>query len=541
MKLPTVLAQADVPASFPVPRASQALAIPAAQAAQSAMEVGSTTAHAANTYGAAAAVLRRADAQAEVDRTFATLVDEFTQRDLQLKTQEGGLDPDQYPTQLNAALTELHTQATEQMKYPEAKAALAHKLATFRREKIVAAQYDALKIKNGQVAIVEGVLQQQDANLAVNARKPDGSPDVDARQAAFARGMTRGEKGLREGRYSPDQAGAMTKGFLRTVQQGQIQRDLRDPTLRAAVISTLLAGGYDHIDPDDQFRLAKTAQDQSDAEAKATWEATEKWWKEQQTAKVRELFSQAANKTLTLPQLETDAADWRLTREDYNAIRTELTKSHEAPSDEATLRRLDPLVHQVVPKITPRELTQLREAGKLARKDYLAYMDKVAARADVLAQRGDSLQMQAHNQAEQLGRAELGIPTLFDKLDANKEKAWGAYLRELTERSNAYGGQENPLAVANEILPRYKRLLEQDASLNIQQLQGLIGSEYPTPQALEAALKTGQISKGEYLAKKRLFLDLDTATQIQREQQRLIEERKRTGSKGGGGGTMGRP
>lgn len=470
----------------------------------------------------AAAQLRKADAQAEYDETIGLVKREFAERDIALR--QAGTDPDAYPQQLGAALDDLEQTAAQGMKYPESKALLKRGVNQFRTEKLITAQYDALRIKNGMVNIREGIQQQEDATAAVHG------PTVAERQAAFARGLERGPTGLLQDRYTNEQAATMTKDFLRNVERGGARRDYDNPELRAGVVSTLVHGGYKHMSLEEQRDLLQKWQAQGDQEYKDQRSAIDSWFKAQKDTTVSDLFARAGAKTLPLAELEEARQDWRLSRTDYDAIKTELTKPAEEPaSNPAILNRLDADVFSQYPKTQERHLDALRQSGDLNRKDYLDRKNRLRETREGLQQRGESRQMRDHGQAEQMGRAELGIPTLFDKLDPNKEKAWGAYLRELTDRSNAYKGQEDPLAVATEIIPRYKRLLDQDAQMTIEQIRKTI--KYNTPQELEAARKT--ITPGEYQAQRKLFLDMDTASEIQKANARAAAERKGASGKPG--------
>ena len=128
-------------------------------------------------------------------------------------------------------------------------------------------------------------------------------------------------------------------------------------------------------------------------------------------------------------------------------------------------------------------------------------------RGQSLVREAQSLNMARHNQAEQLMRAELGIPTLYEKLDPQTKKAWAAALGKLTQRSVAYNGREDPLAVANELIGEYKPQL--DAQTRVDETALRSGLRYGTaPEAIAGH------QRGEYDATE-LGRQLDKLTRLQ--------------------------
>ena len=99
-------------------------------------------------------------------------------------------------------------------------------------------------------------------------------------------------------------------------------------------------------------------------------------------------------------------------------------------------------------------------------------------------------------------------------------------LQELTRRSRHFDGQEDPLAVQDEILPKYQQALVDRGKLSVENARRLVGTW--TPQSLEAAKAAGQISGGEYESVKEALLKLVRA---QQDLEALEARRKAQGKK----------
>jgi hypothetical protein len=116
----------------------------------------------------------------------------------------------------------------------------------------------------------------------------------------------------------------------------------------------------------------------------------------------------------------------------------------------------------------------------------------------------------AQSQAEQiLSKAFTRGP--FDVLEPVTARAYESAMEELTRRSLAHGGKEDPIAVANEIIPKYQQSLAREDEVKIQGFQSRL--LYPTPQDLEMARPT--IPNTLYEEQKKLMYDLGQLQQKQ--------------------------
>ena len=472
------------------------------------------------------------DMKLNLVETLSALKDEYARREIDTRSRlgqpitAGGLEPTAYQPEMAKTAQDLLPRYESQLKYPSSIGAFRAHALPYLTEQGIKARFEGFRLQQADLETRDGILTEQLINRAVLA------PTQAERAGAFAQALDMARSGVASGRYTGEQGAAKFKYILSAVERGTALRDFRIPDRQSETVQKLVTGTFStYLSAEEQFTLGKTLQAQADQEYKQTRDAIDKWFKDEQEATISDLFAQAGAKTLTVEALEAARLEWRLSRTDYAAIQHELVKPAEEPaSDQATLDRIDGDVHSQFPKITEQQLLQLRQTGRLNRKDYLAAQDQLRQTRNGLLTRGETIQMRHHTQAEQEGMADLGIPLLFDRLEPRKEKARAAFLRELRTRSNAYQGQEDALTIKDEIIPRYKKLLDQDAQLSIEQTRTLL--KFTTPANLEDAYRRRQITKGEYEAQRRLFLDLDTAVEIQRANERAAAERKAAAGKG---------
>jgi len=472
MKIPQVLAQESVALAPRVRIGGSLIGQGEAALGQGLADVSAGFARLAKIEDA----LTQEDMKLNLVETLSALKDDYARREIDTRSRLGqpvsarGLDSTDYHPEMAKAAQELLPLYESQLKYPASIAAFRAQALPYLTEQGIKARFEGFRLQQSDLETRDGILTEQLINRAVLA------PTQDERAAAFGEALSIARSGVAAGRYTGEQGAARFKYILSAVERGTALRDFRIPERQSETVQALVTGRFStYLSAEEQFTLGKTLQAQADQDYKATRDAIDKWWKEQKDVTVSDLFAQAGRKTLTMEALESARVEWQLSRVDYDAIKDELSKpAEEAASDSATLDRVDADVHSQFPRMTERQLLQWRQTGKLNRKDYLAAQDRLRETRESLLNRGDSLQMRHHSQAEQEGMADLGIPLLFDKLEPTKEKARAAFLRELRTRSNAYGGQEDALVIKDEIIPRYKKLLDQDAQLTIEQTRKLL-------------------------------------------------------------------
>lgn len=453
------------------------------------------------------------------------------QREPEIRSQTDAKD---YPAAMAQEIDAQAEAAAQRLRYPQLAARFRASLAPTVATEKVQALHAGIKLQNEQIEALAGIQQAEDANAAVFA------PTADERAAALERGFTRIQGLVNRGVYSGAQGKAATTTFLGAIERGGAQRDYQNPELRSQVIDNLMSGAYKYIPPEHQIQMATAMVQRQEADQRRLDAAAEKGAKKLYDDAVSDLFAQAANKTLTQSQLDDARVTFRLRREDYAAIRTEMEKpDKKEESDPATLERVVADTHSQYPKLTEKDLLALKQSGALNQKDYQSALDRLRETREGLEAKGRSELHDRHGQAEQNLRAALGIPTMWEKLDPASKKAWNLAMQELTRRSAAYNGKEDPLAVADSMIPRYSKMLDQSATVTADQARAVL--KYPTPAALDAARAAGQISAAEYDAQRQLFLAIDKEN-VQRAGRKLQEDlQKKLGTKKGAATTAPRP
>lgn len=409
------------------------------------------------------------------------------------------LQPKDYAATFSQEIDRMVEDSARGLKYPGLERQYrAHVAEWVGRQKIEALNR-GIKLQHEAIVLTDDLAAREEANTAVF-----GAPEE--RQQAFQARLGRIQSFVARGIYSGEKGAALTKEFLGNVERGEAQRDFRIAERRPVVMDRLVSGQYKHIPPAESLELARTLQDRMDTQTRQAEADARREFGEERDTIVRDLFSRAADGTLTKAELDQWAPRWRMTREQYEQVLNEIRRpvaEKDTPSDPATRERVEMDTHSARPTMTEDDVRALRDRVLLNRKDALAAMDRLrAARKDV-----ESEQMQRHNQGEQSLRAALGITSPLDVLDQPTKKAYNLALQEYTRRSSAYGGKEDPLAVVESLIPRYQKMLGQDSRVTEQQAAALL--RYPSAAALEAARQSKAISEGEYQSQKLMFMEAD--------------------------------
>lgn len=141
----------------------------------------------------------------------------------------------------------------------------------------------------------------------------------------------------------------------------------------------------------------------------------------------------------------------------YATFHKAVTDIRETASDPATLQRVDLAVRRVVPTMTEGQIDALYRAGKLNRTHWKDAKDKLVGRLTDLRDLRRADDNRAHSQAEQMLMLAVGKSSI-DNYDDEDGQLFAVAVRDLTTRSNAfpqYGGKENPLAVAQELIDKH--------------------------------------------------------------------------------------
>jgi hypothetical protein len=129
-------------------------------------------------------------------------------------------------------------------------------------------------------------------------------------------------------------------------------------------------------------------------------------------------------------------------------------------------------------------------------------IDQALAKADAYTKAQDSDWRHRHSQGEQLILKAL-TKGPFEVLEPVTADALSAALDEYTQRSKAYGGAEDPLTAARDLLPKYQESISADAVTRLQGLQARL--RYASPAELEA--NKDRLPPTLYQEQKKLFKD----------------------------------
>jgi hypothetical protein len=393
------------------------------------------------------------------------------------------------------------------------------------------AQAEALKTRIAGLKVEAAEERQRLENEAVFGLSDTAR--AEAKAAIEQRIVNYGPQGT--GIYSAEEVIAARKGSEARVAEGEIRRDVRTPETRIQTMDRLARGDFAALPPDKQLELHATfvAEDERDRDR----EAREQYQADKAQA-LSGAYKDATNKVLTEEQYQMFVTRWQLTPAEQKNLRDAMaTDDKEAPSDPATLDRIEPKVYSMAPSVTETELNRLREARLLNRKDHVRLLEKLDERRKWHLEHGRSDNRYLHTRAEQEIKAALGIPDIFDKLEPTKEKAWALFSRELNRRSAAAEGAENPLKVAADIIPRAQQMLASDARITEDDILKVL--KYPNETALNAAAEAGEIRGSDLDNQRRLFIDLGRVRKDQRFNLDLKGASRATQQLGGGGTTPG--
>jgi len=130
-----------------------------------------------------------------------------------------------------------------------------------------------------------------------------------------------------------------------------------------------------------------------------------------------------------------------------------------------------------------------------------------------------------HSQGKGTLSASLGIieGQLLEKIEPITKEVYDLAMREFNNRSVALGGKDDPMDLANEIIPKYQDILLDRYQMSSENYQKLI--RYKTPQDLENAFKSGSITRGEYDSQRDIAIRLHDAKKKEEETRRMRENR----------------
>ncbi len=178
-----------------------------------------------------------------------------------------------------------------------------------------------------------------------------------------------------------------------------------------------------------------------------------------------------------------------------------------------------------VPRIKESEINNYMRSGKLSGNDGEKALDQIRTTNRLLRDDTKQANNQRYHDAEKWVSRGLGIPggmiiELMEKLDPVQKGMLERAMNELWNRSIDRGGKEDPMAVAKEITPVYKKALTGESLLSIKKYDKLIEiHKYPTKEKLAEAFEKKQITKEEFIRKTNFFKE-------RKEQQDIIDMTK---------------
>lgn len=461
------------------------------------------------------------------------------------------LQPKDYAQIYGKELDKMVDESVKGLKYPGMERVYRAQIAPYVGAQKIEALNRGIKLQHATMLIKDDLAAREEEQTAVTFTDPDPARQAAVRQGAFNARVDRIARFVESGLMSAEQAKTALQQFRHNVDRGSAIRDFADPELRAGTVGKLVTGQWaKSMTYEEQITLARTLSDQDDAKRRQREADAKNAADTEYKAAISSLYDRALKKDLSEGDYNAAVTRWQLTREDQKALRDAMEAGAPEPaSDPVTLDNVTMRVHSTSPNITERELNQLRDARKLNFKDWRAALDTLDSRRKWHIDRGESENGKRHAQAEQVIRAALGIPTMFDKLEAGKEKAYGLALLELTRRSYAFaGGKEDPLKIAEEIIPRYQKMLDQSAAVTEDQVNRVL--KYPDQKVLDVARDRGDIGGGDYDTQRRLLIDRDKRRrerEVREAGEKLQQDLKKALGKGGttktpgGGGAVVKP
>jgi hypothetical protein len=283
---------------------------------------------------------------------------------------------------------------------------------------------------------------------------------------------------------------------------------------------------YQYADDADVLRVknaADTAIHQRMAEEEKEQKKREKAAEEDRKALVDEYDSRAAAGTLTLNEVESARKARILIGDDYRRVLKSIQEPKTGPSDPDLLATYLLDAESATPKHTAAEIDRAYyafAAGNpgLNLKDAADIKAKLRSRADHQRDKGETDIGRRHTQAEQQLRANLGITGLLESITQDQKKSYSMALGELTRRSSYYNGKEDPIAIVEEISPRYQSVIRADFDMSVGKKRRTLSKDDPSESVesnmkrLEKDYKTGKISKQVYDNDKRIWLEIDRDT-----------------------------
>src|SRR5665213_1593560 len=320
------------------------------------------------------------------------------------------------------------------------------------------------------------------------------------------------------GLRTSEQAGAKLKEALDTVSNAKVIKLIRnDP-----------AGAYSALQADTIFDLDPVRRqdflDQAKNQLLAQWNETnraarqaaedadkaEKQTAENVTARDVDL---ARDGKLPLTTLQQHLTDYNLSPAQYDLVRNYINKGPDHPSDPHKL--LDYTIAVNSSSATAGLQTRLARdytTGALARDDYWQLQTRLAENLK-RSEATDGKIKARQAQAEQMLRADFGVTSPLDQITGASKNAYAMALEELTRRSQAFGGPEDPLQIEPQIRAKYAPIGLFATKQAIDRLRGNLRFKTIEEIGTREQARARGMSDAEYNQLVHRISELDTADQ----------------------------
>lgn len=494
MKIPTVLAQTEIPSTVPYGRAADLTAPYRALAAtgEAIAKVGTTLGDLERQKYDQGVKIETSQLRSQVELESATLLET-------LRTSEA--DPDAFLQKYQAGVKETQTRILGQAKYPETKAALAATLPG-----VLARQQIAAQKASNDLYIERNVAGLQDtlANRKILMSLLDP-----ADESAWIEHYQQGARDIEQATPSigPKAAGAQRLKWKDTVLEERATAEIR---LNPEMDLDQYRPG---LQPDTYTQLLKrkdAAMRAMDLRRTRYEDDLDKKLKQEKAALVTEFERRVADaatdadRAAILNDLNLRQELRQVDDSDYRRLRNDLDPRN-VPSTQrlASIIGLD--VTSITPSTTEAQIDRLHatfQAGGegLNLKDALAFKSRLRETREGLASKERAELRDRHQQAEQELRSILGIrPGIIESAlkDDPIARLYGQGLGVLRARSAFYNGKEDPLDVINDLRPQYLQAAGDAGAMKANEILPTLIR--PTREVLQQAYAARQISRDLYL------------------------------------------
>lgn len=524
MKLAAILPTTGIPPGAPYGHASpDAWAAPAEVVTRGFHHLAQTAGEGAGAIRAAEDAKKLVQVRMDAAEVRSLVELELAQAQSDLSTER---DPDAYQKAYAARKKTIEDGLKDRVKYPETLGVLQARLPG------VYAEYDKKAIHRTDTLFLDarkGSLRNTIKNNSLLAAEIPLTTEGDAEFTRL----------YNENQHAVDMAEPVIGADAAEVLRGHTRASMLDERGRrlsqedpAQFLLDAKGKRFFGMTPEKRDTYVHQAEARVTAQEKAAQAEFDKWEKTvdhdtelERKAMVDTLDSEAERGILSRDKLESYRVMRIATGEDYRRLSKLLDKpDRPEKSDPAVLERLTLDTYSQTPRIKDTDIKAAVQNGSLSIADGRSLLQHLRSREDFWrsqgvmdANRAESAKTRAQveagrrqAQAEQLITAGLTTTSPFEKLDPVSQKAKLLALQELTRRSSMFGGKEDPLDVAEEILPRHMSVLIGENRLAADNLRKILNPALPQTAPELEAMKS-RLKPGVYETQKHLILDLGRA------------------------------